>query len=93
MIGSNSNSKLGLSLNKKVNAVKAPTRVEDLLHCQITQVSCGSEYTLALTTTGIVYAWGQNLQGALGVQSAQGLIETQVNRPCAITQLTKHCVV
>uniref|UniRef100_A0A7S1YR06 RCC1-like domain-containing protein n=2 Tax=Ditylum brightwellii TaxID=49249 RepID=A0A7S1YR06_9STRA len=35
---------------------------EDIVH-----ISCGSSFTLALTKDGIVYGWGQNNKGQLGV--------------------------
>ena len=33
---------------------------------RVTAVACGSHHTLALTSAGALYAWGQNLSGQLG---------------------------
>ncbi len=41
-------------------------RAVDALHGQrIIQVACGRVHTLALTDTGMVYAWGTGAEGAL----------------------------
>jgi len=60
-VGSNSYGKLGIASSNGSPApfsVQSPTLIEELLHCNIVQVSCGVEFTLALTNSGIVYAWG-----------------------------------
>jgi alpha-tubulin suppressor-like RCC1 family protein len=55
--GSNSHGKLGIDL-PKTQTVKIPTPVPTLSNQQIQQVSCGADYTLALSLSGLVYAWG-----------------------------------
>jgi alpha-tubulin suppressor-like RCC1 family protein len=84
MIGSNSYGKLGIASSNGSQTpfmVQNPTLIEELLHSNIVQVSCGVEFTLALSNTGIVYAWGQNLSNSLGVPSENGLTEVQIDRP------------
>ena len=90
-LGSNSYGKLGIASSNGSQTpftVQNPTLIEELLHCQIVQVSCGLEFTLALTNTGIVYAWGQNLQNTLGVESNSGLTEVQIDRPRQVKHLS-----
>lgn len=41
-----------------------PTHLKDLK--KVTQLSCGSNHVLALTSTGAVYAWGSGQQNQLG---------------------------
>ena len=36
---------------------KVPTRVDDLIGIGVTAVECGSQFSLALTKSGLVYTW------------------------------------
>lgn len=44
-----------------------PTRVE--LPEKIIKVDCGSDFTIALSSSGKLYAWGSNYFGQLGAAS------------------------
>ena len=55
--GSNSFGKLGIDA-PKTETVRIPTSVETLSSQRIQHVSCGADYTLALSQSGLVYAWG-----------------------------------
>jgi X-linked retinitis pigmentosa GTPase regulator len=63
-MGSNADGKLGIGdFNKSVCNV--PTLVDGLYG--IKKVSCGLSHTLAVSTEGSVYSWGQSFYGALGI--------------------------
>jgi alpha-tubulin suppressor-like RCC1 family protein len=46
--------------------------IQELRDEQIVQISCGGEYSLALTRSGDVFAWGSNNQGQLGHGGRRG---------------------
>lgn len=50
-LGSNQNGKLGQG-DAASPHVKPPALVDDLLHCFVTQVSCGREHTVAVNRQG-----------------------------------------
>jgi alpha-tubulin suppressor-like RCC1 family protein len=43
----------------------SPKRIEALRGIRVSRVSVGSEHALALAEDGLVYAWGENVEGAL----------------------------
>ncbi|AQK73613.1 Regulator of chromosome condensation (RCC1) family with FYVE zinc finger domain [Zea mays] len=61
--GNASGEKLGHT-DKKSKLV--PTRVESLIDCDFTQVSCGMSLTAVLTITGVVFTIGSKDHGQLG---------------------------
>jgi alpha-tubulin suppressor-like RCC1 family protein len=65
--GDNSDGQLGVSTGFGTND-PTPTRVN--LPDQVTQVAAGADYTLALTSTGQLYAFGDNEYGQLGIPTA-----------------------
>lgn len=88
--GNNSGKQLGLR-NAQAE-VKTPTLVEDLFQPssanRVSMVSCGSSYTLAVTTIGQVYSWGTNLYGAL----AQGNQNHCLPRPTLIMSFAHQSI-
>ncbi len=46
-----------------------PVRVEGLDPNYITAISCGDNYSLVLTENGLVYGWGDNRFGQLGIDN------------------------
>ena len=64
MWGNGSYGRLGTGF--EVSATK-PVLVEDLANKEIIRVSCGAFHTLALSTEGFVYAFGQDKYGKLGL--------------------------
>ena len=62
-MGSNSHGQLGIGELVDKNT---PTLVEALLEATVSKVSCGLQHSLALTSGGAAYAWGQGRFGALG---------------------------
>lgn len=64
--GNNSQGQLGDS--KREDAVTMPKIVSDLLGTSITGISCGGRFTFAISN-GIVYAFGLNNTGQLGIGS------------------------
>jgi alpha-tubulin suppressor-like RCC1 family protein len=65
--GDNSHGQLGTSAGFGTND-PAPTRVS--LPGPVTQVAAGTDYTLAVTSTGQLYAFGNNEYGQLGIPTA-----------------------
>ncbi|XP_076648842.1 RCC1 and BTB domain-containing protein 1-like isoform X1 [Halictus rubicundus] len=63
--GSNSHGQLGLSSDSKVS--KKALEVKHLTGIIIEKVVCGCTHTLALSNEGILYSWGDNTFGQLGV--------------------------
>jgi alpha-tubulin suppressor-like RCC1 family protein len=61
--GSNKSSQLGLGENAPTY-VYIPTVIPELY--DISQISCGSEHTVALTTYNDLYSWGEGEGGLLG---------------------------
>lgn len=63
--GSGNKGQLGLLVNGEKLKETEFIDIPDL--CDITAVSCGQYHTLALQLNGIVYGWGSNKHGQLGV--------------------------
>lgn len=61
--GSNSYGQLGVVRKTNLNSVI----MDQLQQRQLTNVYCGGEFTLALDSMGITYAWGSNSHGQLGI--------------------------
>lgn len=57
-----------------VDSVSIPTFCRNLREA-IVDVACGRDHTLALSSTGILFAWGSNKDGRLGVGHTQTLYE------------------
>ena len=64
MWGNGSYGRLGTGFDVTANK---PVLVEDLANKEIIRVSCGAFHTLALSTEGFVYAFGQDKYGKLGL--------------------------
>ncbi|CDW82033.1 UNKNOWN [Stylonychia lemnae] len=78
MMGSNNEGKLGLN-EKSIQSILSPQLVDTLLHSQIASVSCGDQHTVAVSSTGECYSWGQGTNGALGIgQVIQRFKPTQI---------------
>lgn len=59
-MGLNNFGQLGIGDKKNKHT---PTNVEALVDHFITKVACGSEHTLALSDTGVCFAWGRGREG------------------------------
>lgn len=69
--GSNESGQLGLVDQKDKSE---PTVINSLRHVRISKVVCGSYFTMALSESGIVYAFGQNSNGQLGLKTNESVI-------------------
>lgn len=49
-----------------------PKRVEGLVGLAISQVACGSRHTVAITSSGQAYSWGDNENGVAGHGAVEG---------------------
>ncbi|KAK7079242.1 putative E3 ubiquitin-protein ligase herc4, partial [Halocaridina rubra] len=56
-----------LGLNTTESHTDLPKLVKSLARVQIVQVACGSNHTLALSSSGELYSWGLNSLGQLGL--------------------------
>lgn len=66
--GDASSGALGIGTSSSLVAV--PTRVEALFGLPVMQLAAGEAHSLAVTAGGVVYAWGRNKRGQLGIGSA-----------------------
>ena len=66
-MGSNSFGKLGTSCPSQHYSPR-PVLIESLLYYQIVDISCGYHHTGAVTTSGMVFTWGQGSFGQLGLK-------------------------
>lgn len=41
----------------------------------ITQVACGEMHTIAVTDNGLVFAWGNNTKGQLGIGNTDNTVQ------------------
>ena len=64
--GSNRFGQLGVSGEDR--CCFSPRRVEDLRNVHVVKVAAGDKHSLALTSAGQVYSWGDNQAGQLGVR-------------------------
>jgi alpha-tubulin suppressor-like RCC1 family protein len=62
--GSNEAGQLGHGTQERV---KSPKHIEALLGASIDRIAAGSDYSLAVSKTGMVYAWGNGARGNLGI--------------------------
>lgn len=73
-MGSNAYGQLGIG-DPTVKFKNSPVLVDSFLNNQmvpgILSVACGFSHTVACTTIGTVYTWGQGEFGALGVQGVR----------------------
>lgn len=60
--GNNKHGQLGLGGYQDEYMPSLVTRIPD----HVSQVACGNDHTLVLTTNGIVFSFGSNLHGQLG---------------------------
>ncbi|KAL4506717.1 hypothetical protein ABPG72_000288 [Tetrahymena utriculariae] len=68
--GSNNYGQLGIAGQRYLDKFSC---VEVLLNYQIQQISCGSDFSFALSTKGEVFSWGQNCKGQLGLGTNQNV--------------------
>ena len=71
----------------KVNKVK-PTAIEALEGIYVSQITCGWSHSVALTSNGRVYTWGNGDHGKLGHGSGK-----KVSTPQMVEKLKDHKVV
>ena len=55
-----------LGHGKQSQSFAAPTLVKALCDVHNIQVACGAKHSMTVTTTGYLYAWGDNAHGQLG---------------------------
>jgi len=87
--GNNSGKQLGI----KGQDLKIPTLVEALVFSseiqtkstKVTEICCANSFSIAVTASGLVFAWGTNLYGALGL----GRQLTSVETPTLVHHLAK----
>ncbi|GAB1864138.1 RCC1 and BTB domain-containing protein 1 [Camponotus japonicus] len=62
--GRNENGQLGINTARKICLI--PCLITSLENVKIVKIVCGSEHSLALTSKGKIYSWGNNCKGQLG---------------------------
>lgn len=76
-----------LGHNDRVNKVK-PTMVQELKDVFVSQITCGWSHSVALTSKGVIYTWGNGDHGKLGHGSGR-----KVSVPHAVEKLKDYRVV
>ena len=68
--GANDFYKLGLEIRpRETSDIAIPTKLDVFMGSKISQVACGIDHALGLTTEphGLVWSWGKNREGQLGI--------------------------
>lgn len=68
--GCNTNGQLGVGDNKTIEHVAFPVYVTELDE-EIMQIAAGSQHSVLLTSSGILYVWGSNSSGQLGLLKSE----------------------
>jgi alpha-tubulin suppressor-like RCC1 family protein len=71
----------------------SPTLVQALEGKHITQVQCGRYHTMALTSSGYVFTWGDAYYGVLGHDGSDLKFGEYCSIPCLVEGLDEHNVV
>lgn len=82
--GRNDKGQLGVELGEAQEFCASPKKVEDLGSEQIKQIAVVRNSTFALTTSGIVYAWGDNTNNTLGLEDQT---QPDAKKPVRLTLL------
>ncbi|KAG1656516.1 putative E3 ubiquitin-protein ligase HERC4 [Nymphon striatum] len=83
--GSNSSGQLGIG--KSIDGrpyVSYPNMIKSIGTLNVIQVACGYDHALALTASGVLYAWGMNSHGQLGVLTQDAFVD----RPYVVAALS-----
>ena len=88
--GYNFYGQLGLSTSGDDADEKSPTLITALSNITVSSIAAGNEYSLALTTDGKVYAWGNNFNGHLGLGTSGD--DAGEDSPTLITALSNITV-
>ena len=75
--GSNGDGQLGIGTTR---ASAKPVEVRTLRSLRVTAIACGSRHSLAITREGLLYAFGNNDAGQLGLGSAGDAMLYQADR-------------
>eukprot|EP00971_Amphidinium_carterae_P319803 6356599-Amphidinium_carterae.1 len=87
--GSNEKGQLGLGKEQGGAPVHKPTLVELEQNMQVMQIAALKNSTFALSTSGLVYAWGENKDNILGLEDANEGKRTGCFSPKRLTMLTE----
>lgn len=87
--GRNLDGQLGIGSRKES---KMPTLVSGLQDDVIIEVACGSDYSLALSEAGSVFAWGNNTNGQLGKPPLDESTSDGTNSKIFVMKSTKRII-
>ena len=80
--GNDESSQLGLGLAPSNKSL--PTPVASFAGVHLVAVSCGASHTLAVSSLGEVFAWGNNEFGQLGIPNLSGCVATPTLVPALV---------
>ena len=87
--GANKTGQLGVGqTDHALEMSETPLVITALGGLPLRALDCGSEHSLALTTSGSVYAWGNNTKGQCGVGASESL--SLVTTPSLVPHLGPH---
>ena len=75
--GSGKDGQLGQAAHVRRSNAPGPVLLEDFTMYKVSQVVCGADHTLVSTSDGVVYAWGMNDFGQLGVGDRENRIQPE----------------
>lgn len=86
-MGDNTYGQLGVKVpTTESKAVESPVHIPEFGSGKLSQIACGDEYSVALTSSGEVFSWGRGQYGQLGLGEKQvGPLDT----PTKISDLPK----
>ncbi|XP_019848779.1 PREDICTED: probable E3 ubiquitin-protein ligase HERC4 [Amphimedon queenslandica] len=74
--GSNQYGQLGIE--QKTSCIMIPAHIDTFDDTIITSISCGVKHSLALSSDGSLYAWGDNSEGQLGLKTLQPICKPSI---------------
>ena len=76
--GRNNHGELGRGDNSKKNEILKPQKIDFQTKEKIKEICCGYHHTLVLSLNGLLYGWGDNQYGQLGLNKEESVNEPQI---------------
>ena len=73
--GVNTSGQLGRGYKSGINDYSKPEKLKSFENKKINQISCGELHTIILTDDGLLYGWGSNKYGQIGIENIDYILE------------------